>query len=152
MPSISVEETAAASISDANMLAPQEIQDHVKGAIKGKEERTSTDKNRERRKKKKKQHLRRLAQEEKARRKGLGLRNIKLAEGIVKSQQKANDNSNVDNYSTSSQNKKELKSSKAFFAKLQEGAASHIDKISKRKAVSNNNNGLNSKPAKRFKL
>jgi len=95
--------------------------------------------------------LKRLAQEEKARMKGLGLRNIKLAEGIVKSQQKIKDNSNDDSYSTSNQNRKELKSSKAFFAKLQEGAASHIDKVVKRKAASNKT----LKPdlsAKKFKL
>jgi len=92
-----------------------------------------------------------LAEEEKARMRGLGLRNIKLAEGIVKSQQKGKDKSNSDSYSTSDQSRKELKSSKAFFAKLQEGAAAHIDKVAKRKAISNNNS--NSKlSAKKFKL
>lgn len=102
----------------------------AKGEIKGKSERTSTDKKRERRLKKKKQHLKRLSQEEKARAKGLGLRNIRLAESVVKKSKRAtNDDSNL-------LNSKELKSSKAFFAKLQEQVSSHISKVAKKNKAS----------------
>jgi len=76
-----------------------------------KEERSETDKNRERRKKKKFQKSKRIAQEEKSKLKGLGSRNIKIAEKLTK-KSKEMDSSNV--------NLKELKSSKAFFSKLQD--------------------------------
>ncbi|ODM96481.1 U3 small nucleolar ribonucleoprotein MPP10 [Orchesella cincta] len=144
VPAISIEDVAPVSVSDASMLAPQEITDHIKGPIKGKEERTDTDRKRERRKKKKKQHIKRLIQEDKARTKGLGLRNIKLADGIVKSQK-----SKTSNDSSNHQNTKELKSSKAFFAKLQESAAAHISNVAKRKKALNETNKAS---AKKFKL
>lgn len=93
--------------------------------------------------------MKRLAQEEKARMKGLALRNIKLADGIVKSHKTEKLQSG--GYSTSQQTGKELKSSKAFFAKLQESATSHIDKIAKRKQTKNVSN-FNNPSAKRFKM
>lgn len=114
----------------------------AKGEVKGKGERSSTDKKRERRLKKKKQHLKRLAQEEKARAKGLGLRNIKLAENVVKSSKKNADNESVEN-------SKELKSSKAFFTKLQEHVTNHIDKVAKRKQTEAKSKALT---AKKFKM
>ena len=102
----------------------------AKGAIKGKSEMSSTDRNRERRTKKKKQKLKRLAQEEKAKLKGLGLRNIKLADNIVKANDKSKSKTALDDEKV---NQKHLKSSKAFFAKLQEQVQTHVKGISKRK-------------------
>lgn len=125
--------------------------DNVKGHIKGKGERSTTDKKRERRKKKKKQHLKRLKQEETARLKGLGLRNIKLAEGIIKQNAKKSA-AGVQGYSTNQQSAKELKSSKAFFTKLQEGATAHINKVAKRKNMPKETNSSPKFSAKKFKL
>jgi len=86
--------------------------------------------------------LKRLSQEEKARAKGLGLRNIKLAESVVKKSKKGSADE-------SQHNNKELKSSKAFFAKLQEQVHTHIDKVAKKNKAS-----LAAKviSAKRYKL
>lgn len=88
--------------------------------------------------------------------KGLGLRNIKLADGIVKSQQKAKKAAAAEvsgdfTYSTSTQNPKELKNSKAFFSKLQDSVTSHIDKVAKRKSRPNETD-RSKLSAKKFKL
>jgi hypothetical protein len=92
----------------------------AKGEIKSKGERTETDKKRERRVKKKKQHVKRVDREERAKLKGLGLRNIKLADNIKKKNKK------VDTADEGFHNTKELKSSKAFFNKLQEQVQTQI--------------------------
>jgi len=57
MPSIRMEEVAPVSISDAAMLAPEEVKERRKGEMKAKEERSREDKKRELRVKKKKQSL-----------------------------------------------------------------------------------------------
>jgi len=114
------EEITPSTFSDAMLLAPKEILAPSKGEIKTTTERTSTDRKRERRLKKKKQHLKRLAQEEKARSRRLGLQNIKLAENVVKKAKKGEE---------SISSTKELKSSKAFFTKLQDQVTGHVKNI-----------------------
>jgi U3 small nucleolar RNA-associated protein MPP10 len=125
LPSVSIEEVAPVSVSDATLLAPQEIQTQTKGEIKGKAERTETDRKRERRQKKKGQKLKRISREEKAKLKGLGLRNIKLAENISKSNKRKKSEDGIESF----ENSKELKSSKAFFAKLQNQVDTHIKQV-----------------------
>jgi U3 small nucleolar RNA-associated protein MPP10 len=66
VPAIAMEEVAPVTVADSTLLAPQEIQAPVKGVIKGKDERTDTDRKRERRVKKKKQKFIHSAREEKA--------------------------------------------------------------------------------------
>lgn len=76
LPSIAAEEVAPVAVSDAAMLAPEEIKRKLKGDVLGAGERTSTDKKRERRHKK-------VFQREKHQKQAIGGKN--LMEKVTKS-------------------------------------------------------------------
>lgn len=118
-PAVHMEEVAPVAVSDAKLLAPEEVFRGPKHTPLGKTERTRTDKNRERRKKKQKQRAINSAVE---------MRDLQRAkEGKAPSQREANakllksiTNSRNVSKITNSNDQGALKSSKAFFNKLQD--------------------------------
>nr|SVE91257.1 EOG090X09DZ [Daphnia sinensis] len=128
MPSIVMEEIAPVTVSDANLLAPQEVQDPTRGVLKGKTEKEKTDLLRERRKKKSAQRVRHKERErtEKAVDKanpGLGNKHAKAR--VLRNLQKAEKEGTV---SLIKENRtKAPKSSTAFFRQLQEDVSASVN-------------------------
>lgn len=111
MPAITIEEVTPVAMSDANLLAPQEVGDKAKKKLLGKDERTKTDKRRERRKKKQfLSHKFKKSNKTNQLKSTLKSRNVSLAQPTVEST---------------------IKSSSSFFKKLQEDTESGV-KIKKK--------------------
>lgn len=104
LPAISVEEITPAGVSDATLLAPQEVFKKTRFDLKDDSERTKTDKKRARRKKKEFQHKKKKIEENKAKKvkkTDLSMTNIEIGD-------------------ENESNQKSVKSSKEFFSRLQE--------------------------------
>lgn len=110
-PAISMEEVAPVAMSEAALLAPEEVKKKQRGDLMSKEERTQTDKKRERRKKKK----------------------LQKTKGPVN---KVTDHRNTTQGMEA--NDKSLKTSKAFFQQLNDDTTSLL-KNGKNKNVKNGN-------------
>lgn len=125
-----MEEVAPISVSDATLLAPEEVKAKSKGEMIGKSERTTTDKKRDRRQKKMKQKLKfkNAESKEKLDSQKLGLKNKKVSDKFL---QKITKSSNVTQLKESKD--KYIKSSKSFFSKLEDETKSKI----KQKVVQN---------------
>lgn len=146
-PAINMEEVAPIGVSDATLLAPEEVKHRTKGDIMGKSERTSTDKKRERRMKKLKQKSVKIAKEKRTAEKekqGIILTSkeerSKLMNKVTKSRNVQKIKETID--------AKSIKSSKAFFSQLQDEVTLKTKSKSKRKSSKNEEN-VN---AKRLKL
>ncbi|XP_063238523.1 U3 small nucleolar ribonucleoprotein protein MPP10 [Bacillus rossius redtenbacheri] len=150
LPAVTIEEVAPVGVSDAALLAPEEVKAKRKGELVAKEERTETDKKRERRRKKTRQRERRLETEKRKKaveklRPGLGNKYSK--QKALRALEKASKDKNV---SVLEEKTKTVKSSKAFFTQLQEEVVSHIK--SKLKGTRKNNNNESNLSAKKIKL
>nr|XP_002738217.2 PREDICTED: U3 small nucleolar ribonucleoprotein protein MPP10-like [Saccoglossus kowalevskii] len=139
IPSISMEEVAPITVSEADLLAPEEIQEKTKvGEIKGDTEKTCTDKKRERRQKKAAQHIRQ--EERKQRNKMVDKKNPGIGNKYSKKAalQKLEKQSKADGKTTiikddGNIDKNAYSSSKSFFTKLQDEVSSEIKVIKAKK-------------------
>lgn len=122
VPVISVEEVAPVSVSDAMMLAPEEVHEKNKEQ-KGTTEQTDTDRKRERRSKKRRQHERAVEKEKKRKlveklNPGLGNKYSKKA-ALQKLEKDSKTSKNMSLLKDEG-NGKTVKSSSAFFSRLQD--------------------------------
>jgi U3 small nucleolar RNA-associated protein MPP10 len=131
-PTITMEEVAPIAMSDANLLAPQEIVDKQRSEEIGSTEKSDTDKNRERRMKKMKQRLREKEKEKKERlveKLNPGLGNKHSKKKVLKDIEKAEKEGKLVTIKSKS---KSVKSSSAFFNQLQNETMSTLkDQMSK---------------------
>ncbi|XP_028679099.2 U3 small nucleolar ribonucleoprotein protein MPP10 isoform X1 [Erpetoichthys calabaricus] len=146
LPSIAMEEVAPVSISNATLLAPEEIKEKNKaGDIKGETEKSVTDKKRERRKKKlqKKFRLREKAKRLKLKEKKNEGKNIKFSQKEAAQKLKKLAKEGTATLLKDDGKDKALRSSQAFFSVLQDqvkmqikGAKNEKSKKKKKKEVS----------------
>lgn len=126
MPAINMEEVAPVGMSDAALLAPEEIKAKPRGDVIGKSERTKTDMKRDRRRKKMRQRARQQAMEQKEKLNALkpGVAKKYKKEKATELVKKLSKNRNIIKMDESSF--KAPKSSTAFFNQLQDEVKSHI--------------------------
>lgn len=126
MPAINMEEVAPIGMSDAALLAPEEIKAKPRGDLIGKAERTKTDMKRERRRKKMKQRARQQAIEKKEKLNAIkpGIAKKYKKEKATELAKKLSKNRNIIRMDESSF--KAPKTSTAFFTQLQDEVKSHI--------------------------
>uniref|UniRef100_A0A8C0XS86 U3 small nucleolar ribonucleoprotein protein MPP10 n=2 Tax=Castor canadensis TaxID=51338 RepID=A0A8C0XS86_CASCN len=136
LPAIIMEEVAPVSVSDAALLAPEEIKEKNKaGDLKTAAEKTATDKKRERRKKKYQKHLK--IKEKEKRRKSLEKNNPdkagKYTKAVASEKLKQLTKTGKVSLLKDERKDKALKSSQAFFAKLQDQVKMQINNAKKEK-------------------
>lgn len=141
LPTISMEEVAPVAMSDATLLAPQEIVDKKRGEEVGSSERTDTDKKRDLRLKKTKQRKIKKAKERKEKlvqklNPSLGTKYSKKA--ALKAIEQAEKEGKV---KTIKEKNKSVKSSKAFFDKMQNEVQSIVSDIKADKMKKKKNSG-----------
>ncbi|KAG8516280.1 U3 small nucleolar ribonucleoprotein MPP10 [Galemys pyrenaicus] len=145
LPAITMEEVAPVSVSDATLLAPEEVKEKNKaGDIKTPAEKTATDKKRERRKKKYQKHMK--IKEKEKRRKLLEKSNPdqegKYSKAVASEKLKQLTKTGKASLLKDEGKDKALKSSQAFFSKLQDQVKMQIndakktEKKKKRKEIS----------------
>ncbi|XP_056602856.1 U3 small nucleolar ribonucleoprotein protein MPP10 [Triplophysa dalaica] len=139
MPSITMEEVAPVSASDATLLAPEEIKEKNKaGDLLGDTEKTTTDKKRERRKKKLAKRMKVQEREKRQKLKQIkGGENKKKSKAEVEQTIKKLTKGGKAKVLTNDGMDKALRSSQAFFSQLQDQVKSQIkgskDKTGKKK-------------------
>ncbi|KAL2791142.1 U3 small nucleolar ribonucleoprotein MPP10, partial [Daubentonia madagascariensis] len=134
LPAITMEEVAPVSVSDATLLAPEEIKEKNKaGDIKTAAEKTATDKKRERRKKKYQKHMK--IKEKEKRRKLLEKSNPeqagKYSKAVASEKLKQLTKTGKASLMKDEGKDKALKSSQAFFSKLQDQVKMQISDAKK---------------------
>ncbi|XP_004759912.1 U3 small nucleolar ribonucleoprotein protein MPP10 [Mustela lutreola] len=134
LPAITMEEVAPVSVSDAALLAPEEVKEKNKaGDVKTAAEKTATDKKRERRKKKYQKHMK-LKEKEK-RRKLLEKNNPdqagKYTKAVASEKLKQLTRTGKASLLKDEGKDKALKSSQAFFSKLQDQVKMQISDAKK---------------------
>ncbi|KAF5927220.1 U3 small nucleolar ribonucleoprotein protein MPP10 [Diceros bicornis minor] len=134
LPAITMEEVAPVSVSDAALLAPEEVKEKNKaGDIKTAAEKTATDKKRERRKKKYQKHMK--IKEKEKRRKLLEKSNPdqagKYTKAVASEKIKQLTKTGRASLLKDEGKDKALKSSQAFFSKLQDQVKMQINDAKK---------------------
>uniref|UniRef100_A0A2K6EQC4 U3 small nucleolar ribonucleoprotein protein MPP10 n=1 Tax=Propithecus coquereli TaxID=379532 RepID=A0A2K6EQC4_PROCO len=134
LPAITMEEVAPVSVSDATLLAPEEIKEKNKaGDIKTAAEKTATDKKREWRKKKYQKHMK--IKEKEKRRKLLEKSNPeqagKYSKAVASEKLKQLTKAGKASLMKDEGKDKALKSSQAFFSKLQDQVKMQINDAKK---------------------
>lgn len=134
LPAITMEEVAPVSVSDAALLAPEEVKEKNKaGDIKTAAEKTATDKKRERRKKKHQKHMK-IKEKEKRRRlleKSNPDQAGKYTKAVASEKLKQLTKTGKASLLKDEGKDKALKSSQAFFSKLQDQVKMQINDAKK---------------------
>jgi len=128
-PTLAMEEVAPVAMSDANLLAPQEIVDKARGEEIGQSERLDEDRKRERRKKKTDQRVRAKDKEKREKlvnKLNPGLGNKYSKAKMIKELESAEKQGKVTKIKEDAVKGKSVKSSSAFFNQLQNEAQSVV--------------------------